>query len=81
MTLHQNKIINEILQERKKQDIKWGSIPRFFTREYWITILVEEVGEASKAILSGHEENYRQEMIQVAAVAIAAIEDFDYNEK
>lgn len=40
----------------------------------WLSILGEEVGECHKAILEGSLLNYRDELIQVAAVAVAMIE-------
>ena len=43
-------------------------------------ILGEEVGEIARAIIEGSSENYREELIQLAAVAIAAIEDYDRGE-
>lgn len=87
-----NKIISEIEIERGIQDQKWGE--RNHLPEWWMQILMEEVGEASRALLDGSYnlenktlkkrlpsflEKYREELIQVAAVAIAAIESFDRN--
>ena|ERR1035437_2602058 len=68
-------ILEEVLAERMKQDEKWGeqNHPPF----KWVTILGEEFGEVSKAALENDPHNYREELIQVAAVAIAAIENFD----
>ena len=49
--------------------------------EKWMLILLEEVGEAAQALLQHggcvQRERYEQEMIQVAAVAIAAMESLD----
>jgi len=51
-------------------------------------ILGEEVGEANKAALETHfkyegnnPDDYRKELIQIAAVAIAAVECYDRNKK
>jgi hypothetical protein len=75
-------IILEIAEERERQDEKWSE-QNHNTIE-WLAILMEKVGEASKAALDNYFEGerydyieYRKEMIQVAAVAIAAIECFD----
>lgn len=68
-------VVQEVLQERSNQDRKWGEqnhSPRF-----WFTILGEEVGEVAHAILEYDKGNYRDECIQVAAVAVAMIESFD----
>lgn len=77
-------ILNEIRKERKQQDIQWGEQDR--TPLHWVVILMEEVGEAAKAIVENmatkdgkiiYEHLYRAEMIQVAAVAVAAVECLD----
>jgi len=68
-------IIKEIIKERKRQDKMWGvQNHRPLT---WLSILVEEVGEVSKAINENKVEDYRTETIQVAAVAIAMLESLD----
>ena len=68
-------IYSDINQERKRQDTKWGE--QNHNPYKWLAILHEETGEAAKALLEGSLLNYRDEMIQVAAVAIAAIECLD----
>jgi NTP pyrophosphatase (non-canonical NTP hydrolase) len=80
MNNEQAKILSEILIERDRQDSKFGEQTR--PPEDYLMILGEEVGEANKAALEhklcGKDPIfYREEMIQVAAVAIAAIESFD----
>ena len=80
------KILNEIKEERKRQDAKWG-VQNYHPIE-WCAILGEEVGEVQKAALETHfkykgdnPENYREELIQVAAVAVAMVECFDRKNK
>lgn len=68
----------EVLNERKLQDKKWGEQNHHPYK--WLSILGEEVGESCKAVLEDSPLQYREEMIQVAAVAIAAIESLDRNE-
>lgn len=71
-------ILNEVLLERMAQDKKWGE--RNHDPMTWIVILTEEVGEAAKEVLCCYPNSlaqYRKEMIQVAAVACAAIESLD----
>ena len=76
----------EIGEERQKQDARWGE--QDHTPVEWMCILTEEVGEAAKDAngfqwaksqidLDASAENLRCELIQVAAVAIAAIECLD----
>lgn len=72
-----NKYLDEIKLERKKQDEKWGE--QNHEPLYWIAILVEEVGEAAKEALENKLSKYREELVQCAAVCVAAIESFDRN--
>lgn len=83
-------VTDEVQDERRKQDKKWG--PQNHAPLEWIAILVEEVGEATKEAMEYHFEGkyypadefrlkrYRAELMQVAAVAVAAIESLDRNE-
>ena len=89
---NQGRIIQEILEERKKQDKKWGE--QNHTPMEWLPILMEEVGEASKAALEPYfrtayphfyrtapNSKYRKEIIQVAAVTLAMLECYDRNQR
>lgn len=75
--------VEDILSERLRQDSKWGE--QNHTPAFWMLILGEEFGEAQKAALEASFRDdcswvaYRQELVQVAAVAIAAIESLDRN--
>ena len=79
-----NQIISEVARELQRQIDKWGV--QQHQPLIWNAILGEEVGEVSKAILETwfqgkanftNGEEYRQELIQVAAVAISAIRAID----
>jgi NTP pyrophosphatase (non-canonical NTP hydrolase) len=70
-------LLKEICGERENQDLKWGE--QNHHPERWLSILVEEVGEASKEICEYNGKKYREEMIQVAAVALSMLECFDRN--
>jgi hypothetical protein len=86
-----NQVIVDILSERKRQNDKWGIQDHNVIE--WIAILTEEVGEASKEAVDFHFgtpldngfsniqkqklRDYRKEMIQVAAVAMQAVESLD----
>jgi len=75
-----NDILKEIKKERVKQDNKWGE--QNHSPSDWLMILGEEVGEVNKAALEakfggGTLIEYRKELIQVAAVAVAMIECYD----
>ena len=83
-------IIGEVLEECLSQEEHWGI--QNHHPEKWMNILMEEVGEASKAVLESFPfigdqikfkywlSEYRDELIQVAAVAISAIDSLDRNE-
>lgn len=73
-------VLLQVMIERKRQDEIWGKLPRHNGRK-WIHILLEEVGEVSTAILNKDRINLREELIHVAAVAIAWIEEIDILEK
>jgi NTP pyrophosphatase (non-canonical NTP hydrolase) len=77
-------IFYEIQEERDRQDEKFGE--QNHSPVLWCTILGEEVGEVNKAALENHFGKidlmeYRQELIQTAAVCFAMIECFDRNHK
>lgn len=70
-------VLMEVRAERLRQDEKWGSQRALHPRT-WLTILVEEVGEVANASLERDHANYREELVQVAAVAVAAVESYDH---
>ncbi len=70
-------VLSEIEQERKTQDLRFGAQPRSLKPTVYLTVLTEELGEVARSIIEGDSDNYRVELIQLAAVAVAAVEDFD----
>jgi NTP pyrophosphatase (non-canonical NTP hydrolase) len=68
-------VLEEIREERKRQDAKWGA-DRELDDFVWLAILTEEVGETSEAILKDMLSK-RKELVQVAAVAVAWLECLD----
>lgn len=70
-------VLEEIQDERRRQDRKWGE--QNHEPFKWLAILTEEVGEAAQATLWDNRNMIRSELIQVAAVAVAAIECLDRN--
>jgi len=68
-----NGIIKELLNEREKQDEKFGIQNHIDSK--WIAILGEEFGEICKA----YTENLliREEILQSAAVCVAWLEAID----
>ena len=79
--------LRSALSERMAQDDKWGV--QNHTPEWWLAILMEEVGELAQAILETHFDNgpgashlrgmarIRNEAVQSCAVALAMIECID----
>ena len=72
--------VNDILNERVRQDSKWGE--QNHHPFAWMTILGEEYGEACQDALRAQYKltitsDYRKELIEVAAVALAAVECLD----
>jgi len=81
-------VLDEVSTERERQETKWGE--QNHHPLLWLSILGEEYGEVCKeindALFTGELTkeklvNYRMELIQVAAVAVAAIESLDRNKK
>jgi len=81
-------VIAGVLAERARQDRKWGR--QDHPPVYWIGILTEELGEAAREAIEiepmaergerSPDESLvrlRQELVQLAAVAVAAIEAID----
>lgn len=81
-------IFNEIIEERKRQDEKWGI--QNHSLEKWMTILGEEYGEVCKEVLELPHigklkdvdiglKNIKKELIQIIAVSVAIIQNYDTN--
>lgn len=71
-------VLAEVKEHRKFQDQRWGQ--QDHDPFFWLAILVEEVGEVAEALVRGQqtsERDYRTELLQVAAVAVAAVETWD----
>lgn len=72
-----DRVIELIRAERERQMAKWGV--QHHTTFTWMSILMEEVGEASQAALHDvfggeHAGTFKKEMIHVAAVAVQILE-------
>ena len=71
-----NGLLNEVLIERGYQHQKFHGT-QLHDPVAWLAILGEEVGEVNRAVVENDRANYRHELIQVAATAIAAVEALD----
>lgn len=75
-----HKVLKDVVDERARQNKKWGE--QDHGHGYWLGILVEEVGEVAQAyIQSQGPERVREELIQVAAVAIQWVEAMDRRDR
>jgi len=73
-------VLAEVAAERVRQDAKWG-VQNHKPPE-WLSILGEEFGEVCRAVCErlyaiGLNPEYRLELIQTAAVAVAMVECYD----
>ena len=90
MTARTAGVLAEVAQERERQHAKWGE--QNHDPAVWLMVLAEEVGEANQAAFEklfpafdkqasarGPRSwaDYREELIQVAAVAVQAVESLD----
>jgi NTP pyrophosphatase (non-canonical NTP hydrolase) len=76
VTITQEILIQEVLEERDRQDRKWG-VQRH-APETWMLITGEEFGEVSKAVLEwrwgASDVEIRKELIQLVACGLAFLE-------
>lgn len=75
-------VLREVGHERQRQDEEWGI--QNHHPVLWHLILAEEFGEVGKALNEWHFRHdsilkTREELVQVAAVAVAMIESIDRN--
>lgn len=68
-------VIQLVLDERERQTNKYGAIPRGLSDDRYNTILGEETGEVARAIIDDEPEHMLVELVQVAAVAVAWVEE------
>lgn len=81
---HTDIAIIDVINERIRQTAKWGRQSHDWYK--WITILGEEYGEACRESFEWEHikdesalTRFRKELIEVAAVAVAIVEDIDRN--
>ena len=67
--------LDGVRQERYRQLGIWGDQEHELFK--WIAIALEELGEAAKAALEGDITAYHKELIETAAVCVAAAEDIE----
>ena len=77
----QEKIIEEILAEREYQDHKWGGPDHDDDHlgHDWMSYITKHLGKAMSCPWDG--KKFRDQMVKVASLAVAAAEWYDRNEK
>jgi NTP pyrophosphatase (non-canonical NTP hydrolase) len=73
-------VLADVSAERDRQDEKWGGQPgteRTTEDAVYAGVLGEEFGEVCKAMLECDANGLREELVQVAAVAVAWVEQID----
>ena len=75
-------IFNDILLERERQQEKWNEPPGVWPCDATtkLAVLAEEFGEVARGVLQRDAANVREELIQVAAVAMKWLEAFSAEE-
>lgn len=80
----QTRVLRHVVDERARQEMKWG--PQDHSGIEWLLILTEELGEVSREVNELYfgrtldSSDYREELLHVAAVAVAAVENLDRRE-
>lgn len=68
----ENEFFDRVLNERERQKNFWGN--KVHGGHAWVSILGEEFGEFCKAVNGGYFSGAEDELVQIAAVAMAAYE-------
>lgn len=84
-----NPTINAVVKEREFQDQKYGTVQTTGGHELaaWLLIIEAELNEAKKAAIhggfqsAGGRDDIRSEIVQIAAVCFAALEQHGVTEK
>lgn len=84
-------IIHQIVEERRRQDAQWGGPEHddHHSRREWLGFIDEHVTRARKALGRASRVNmsqrdadeYRKQLVEIAALAIAAVAAHDRSEK
>ncbi len=70
-------VLDEVKQERERQDAMWGGPDHdnYHGPDQWCCLLMERLGKAADMGIS--RDTFRRRLVQVAALAVAAIEVCD----
>lgn len=82
--MSKEKIFREISKEREKQDLQWGGPQHDDMHDYlsWVNFIDNQVVKAYDAIDDNYYlPEYRERLVKISALSVAAIESFDRKEK
>lgn len=75
-----NKVLQDIVAERSAQDVQWGG-PTHDDRhapEEWLEYIEKQLDYANALIgMSEGDPEYRERLVKIAALAVAAIQALD----
>lgn len=82
----QRTVLAQVREERRRQDKQWGgpSHDDAHVPSDWVSYVGEHLDRAKKSIVQrvlADPDRYRQNMIEVAALAVAAVESLDRKRK
>jgi hypothetical protein len=75
-SLSQGRIVVDIIMERKRQDEKWGGAAhdKQHTVSDWVRFIHEHASKANEAASLGDIQRAQARLVEVAALAVAALE-------
>lgn len=78
--LIENRVLLEFARERERQRVQEGYAPEHDDQHdatHWIALVATWLGRAGDAALEGDVGRYRRRLVQVGALALAAVETLD----
>ena len=75
----QGRVQDAVLTERKRQDGLWGPVENLtHTHDRWHALVIEEIGEAAKALNQGDMPQMMIELVQAAATIYSWLESIEH---
>jgi NTP pyrophosphatase (non-canonical NTP hydrolase) len=72
VSIKRDRVYELIDRERERQKEKWGE--PWHSPEEWLHLLLEELGEVGACFAQNRCEDFADEVVHLAAVAVAALE-------
>ena len=72
-------VIDDIEEERSRQEKKWGGSTHDdqHRHEDWLRVMIRQIGDADRAVECNDGDYYRKQLVQIAALAVAALDSPD----